>query len=188
MQNYWNLYLACKQQQLYGPVNYSDLRETGPRALERGWVPLWPLITCKHSSQAIEAPQCGIWGKEVLMFHLGSFGSRKLLAEVRTKTKISPDFSWYSILSECINEIFMRASNHLRQGKAMMWLQRQPIDPIYQTKNILLTCWLKDWVLHSIRITWVLTLSEFSDYANISRDFHLSSSYWVCVAISLPSP
>ena len=30
MQNYWNLYLACKQQQLYGPVNYRDFRETGP--------------------------------------------------------------------------------------------------------------------------------------------------------------
>ena len=29
MQNYWNLYLACKQQQLYGPVNYPDFRETG---------------------------------------------------------------------------------------------------------------------------------------------------------------
>ena len=31
MQNYWNLYLACKQQQLYGPVNYRHFRETGPR-------------------------------------------------------------------------------------------------------------------------------------------------------------
>ena len=31
MQNYWNLYLACKQQQLYGPVNYRGFRETGPR-------------------------------------------------------------------------------------------------------------------------------------------------------------
>ena len=31
MQNYWNFYLACKQQQLYGPVNYRDFRETGPR-------------------------------------------------------------------------------------------------------------------------------------------------------------
>ena len=30
MQNYWNLYLACKQQQLYGPVNYRDFRETDP--------------------------------------------------------------------------------------------------------------------------------------------------------------
>ena len=30
MQNYWNFYLACKQQQLYGPVNYQDFRETGP--------------------------------------------------------------------------------------------------------------------------------------------------------------
>ena len=30
MQNYWNLYLACKQQQLCGPVNYRDFRETGP--------------------------------------------------------------------------------------------------------------------------------------------------------------
>ena len=27
MQNYWNLYLACKQQQLYGAVNYRDFRE-----------------------------------------------------------------------------------------------------------------------------------------------------------------
>ena len=31
MQTYWKLYLACKQQQLYGPVNYRDFRETGPR-------------------------------------------------------------------------------------------------------------------------------------------------------------
>ena len=30
MQNCWNLYLAGKQQQLYGPVNYRDFRETGP--------------------------------------------------------------------------------------------------------------------------------------------------------------
>ena len=30
-----------------------------------------------------------------------------------------------------------------------------------------------------------LTLSEFNDYANVSRDFHLSSSYWVCLAISM---
>ena len=30
MQNYWNLYLACKQQQLYGPVNYRDFWETVP--------------------------------------------------------------------------------------------------------------------------------------------------------------
>ena len=32
MQNYWNLYLARKQQQLYGPVNYRDFRETGPKS------------------------------------------------------------------------------------------------------------------------------------------------------------
>ena len=31
MQNYWNFYLSCKQQQLYGPVNNRDFRETGPR-------------------------------------------------------------------------------------------------------------------------------------------------------------
>ena len=30
MQNYWNLYLACKQQQLYGPVNCRDFWETVP--------------------------------------------------------------------------------------------------------------------------------------------------------------
>ena len=30
MQNYWNLYLVCKQQQLYGPVNYRVFPETGP--------------------------------------------------------------------------------------------------------------------------------------------------------------
>ena len=31
MQNYWNRYVAHKQQQqLYGPVNYRDFRETGP--------------------------------------------------------------------------------------------------------------------------------------------------------------
>ena len=30
MQKYCNLYLACKQQQLYGPVNYRDFRETVP--------------------------------------------------------------------------------------------------------------------------------------------------------------
>ena len=31
MQNYWNCYVARKQQQqLYGPVNYRDFRETGP--------------------------------------------------------------------------------------------------------------------------------------------------------------
>ena len=29
MQKYWNLYVACKQQQLYGPVNYRGFRETG---------------------------------------------------------------------------------------------------------------------------------------------------------------
>ena len=34
MQNYWNLRLACKQQQLYGPVNYRDFRDTGPWALK----------------------------------------------------------------------------------------------------------------------------------------------------------
>ena len=32
MQNYRNLYLACKPKQLYGPVNYRDFRETSPRA------------------------------------------------------------------------------------------------------------------------------------------------------------
>ena len=31
MQNYWNRYLAWKQQQLYGPVNYRDVPETGPK-------------------------------------------------------------------------------------------------------------------------------------------------------------
>ena len=30
MQNHWNLYLACRQQQLYGPVNYRDFWETVP--------------------------------------------------------------------------------------------------------------------------------------------------------------
>ena len=30
MQNYLNLYLPFKQQQLYGPVNYRGFRETGP--------------------------------------------------------------------------------------------------------------------------------------------------------------
>ena len=30
MQNYWNFYLSCKQQHLYGPANYRDFRETGP--------------------------------------------------------------------------------------------------------------------------------------------------------------
>ena len=29
MQKYCNLYLACKQQQLYGPVKYRGFRETG---------------------------------------------------------------------------------------------------------------------------------------------------------------
>ena len=29
MQNYLNLYLACKQQQLNGPVSYWGFRETG---------------------------------------------------------------------------------------------------------------------------------------------------------------
>ena len=32
MQNYLNLYLAWKQQQLYGSLNYRDFRETDPRA------------------------------------------------------------------------------------------------------------------------------------------------------------
>ena len=32
MQNYWNLYLACKQQQLYGPVNFRGFPEIGPRS------------------------------------------------------------------------------------------------------------------------------------------------------------
>ena len=32
MQNHWNLYVACKQQQLYGSVNYRDFRETGPKS------------------------------------------------------------------------------------------------------------------------------------------------------------
>ena len=27
MQNYWNLYVAGKQQQLYGPINYRDFRQ-----------------------------------------------------------------------------------------------------------------------------------------------------------------
>ena len=37
IQNCWNLYLACKQQQVYGPVNYQCFRETEPRAaLEPG--------------------------------------------------------------------------------------------------------------------------------------------------------
>ena len=40
MQNYWNLYLACKQQQPYGPVNYRDFRETGP----------WPVISEKSGA------------------------------------------------------------------------------------------------------------------------------------------
>ena len=30
--NYRNFHLACKQQQLYGPVNYRGFRETGPEA------------------------------------------------------------------------------------------------------------------------------------------------------------
>ena len=30
MPSYWSLYLARKQQQLCGPVNYRDFRETGP--------------------------------------------------------------------------------------------------------------------------------------------------------------
>ena len=31
MQNYWNHYIARKQQQqLYGPVNSRDFRKTGP--------------------------------------------------------------------------------------------------------------------------------------------------------------
>ena len=29
MQIYWNFSLACKQQQLYGPVNYQGFREMG---------------------------------------------------------------------------------------------------------------------------------------------------------------
>ena len=31
MQNYWNFYLACKQLQLYGTVNFRAFRETGPK-------------------------------------------------------------------------------------------------------------------------------------------------------------
>ena len=34
-QNYWNLWLACKPKQLYGPVNYRDFRETSPRSENR---------------------------------------------------------------------------------------------------------------------------------------------------------
>ena len=41
MQNYWNCHLVCKQQQLYGPVNYRDFRETDPRALSA--VMFWTL-------------------------------------------------------------------------------------------------------------------------------------------------
>ena len=40
MQNYWNLYLACKQQQLYGPVSYRDFRETGPWAAKNSCIEL----------------------------------------------------------------------------------------------------------------------------------------------------
>ena len=35
MKNYWNFYLSCKQQQLYGPVNYRDFQETGPSPTNR---------------------------------------------------------------------------------------------------------------------------------------------------------
>ena len=34
MPSYWNLDLACKQQQLLGPIDYRDFRETGPSAQE----------------------------------------------------------------------------------------------------------------------------------------------------------
>ena len=33
MQNFLNVYLACKQQQLNGPVSYRGFRETGPWAV-----------------------------------------------------------------------------------------------------------------------------------------------------------
>ena len=45
MQKYCNLYLACKQQQLYGPVNYPDFRQTGRR------FQFFPLLPCDSLGQ-----------------------------------------------------------------------------------------------------------------------------------------
>ena len=35
MKNYWNFYLSCTQQQLYGPVTYRHFQETGPSPANR---------------------------------------------------------------------------------------------------------------------------------------------------------
>ena len=45
MQKYCNLYLACKQQQLYGPVNYPDFWQTGRR------FQFFPLLPCDSLGQ-----------------------------------------------------------------------------------------------------------------------------------------
>ena len=47
MQNYWNLYRASKQQQLYGPVNYRDFQETGPGNLNWSEKTALSLAPCK---------------------------------------------------------------------------------------------------------------------------------------------
>ena len=36
VRSYWNVYLACKRQQLCGPVDYRDFREAGPWAPWQG--------------------------------------------------------------------------------------------------------------------------------------------------------
>ena len=63
MQKYWNFYLACKQQQFCGPVNYRDFRETGPSELKwfNSYLTNRYHVVRVHSSVSDPLPvECGV--------------------------------------------------------------------------------------------------------------------------------
>ena len=39
MQNYWNLYIVCKQQQLYGPLIIGAFKKRAPEPISLFWAP-----------------------------------------------------------------------------------------------------------------------------------------------------
>ena len=111
MQNYWNLYVACKQQQLYGPVNYRDFRETGPRNLNWSGKNTLSLAPCKVirilESETFLLVECGNLGIHQKESH---FRLTRLEFEIPIPLTSYPESTAWTPESKSVRIIFLGAN------------------------------------------------------------------------------
>ena len=136
MQNYWNLYVACKQQQLYGPVNYRDFRETGPRNLNWSGKNTLSLAPCKvirilesETFLLVECGNLGIHQKE------SDFRLTRLEFEIPIPLTSSPESTAWTPESKSVRIIFLGTNcwNKVRHTEFLRPITKWELKKMFRT-------------------------------------------------------